>query len=277
MPSPYSRIAPVYDCTVGFPFFVLVRDAFERLVSRYGIRFGSAADIGCGTGLFACYLNRCWGVPVFAVDRSAGMLRRAQRNCRGEGVCLLRQDIRCLNLPCRVDLITANFDTLNHLNEPGDLRLAFQRVASNLRSGGHFYFDILTPCQPLAGYHVYVRNHCSVRSWLRQRMRWEPQTRLMRIIAVQHRTGSCAPVVERITERAYSASEIGKWMAQAGFVIRGVHDFETLCVPSGCPARIIILATKTSSGGQFIHSQERGLRVSPSKPRPTVPGNLWTG
>ena len=47
MPSPYSRIAPVYDCTVGFPFFLRRPGCFERLVRRYGIRFGSAADIGC--------------------------------------------------------------------------------------------------------------------------------------------------------------------------------------------------------------------------------------
>ena len=106
MPPPYSRIASVYDCTVGFPFFLRVRDAFERLVRRYGIRFGSAADIGGGTGLFVCYLNRFWGVPVFAVDRSGDMLRLARRNCHSESICLLQQDIRCLRLPSRVDLIT---------------------------------------------------------------------------------------------------------------------------------------------------------------------------
>ena len=50
------------------------------------------------------------------------------------------------------------FDTLNHLNAPEDLRLAFYNVASNLRPGGHFYFDILTPCQPLRRDQIYLRN-----------------------------------------------------------------------------------------------------------------------
>jgi len=93
---PYSQIAPVYDCTVGVPFFLRLRASFEKLVEQYDIRFCSAADIGCGTGLFACYLNLCWGVPVYAVDNSAAMLRQAKRNCRGGDVCLLQQDIRCL-------------------------------------------------------------------------------------------------------------------------------------------------------------------------------------
>jgi len=245
---PYERIAPVYDCTVGVSFFLRVRDAFEKLVRRYGIRFCSAADLGCGTGLFACYLSLCWRVPVYAVDNAAAMLRKARRNCRSADVCWLQQDIRCLALPSPVDLITANFDTLNHLNTPADLRLAFQRIAANLRPGGHFYFDILTPCQPASGYKVFVRNRCAVNSWLEQRIRWEPRTHLIRITARQQRAGNCIPVIERVTERAYSASELSRSLTEAGFMVCGVHDAETLHLANGCPARIIVIAQKAISG-----------------------------
>jgi SAM-dependent methyltransferase len=246
MPSPYSRIAPVYDCTVGFPFFLRVRDAFERLVRRYGIRFGSAADIGCGTGLFACYVNRCWGVPVYAIDKSAAMLCQARHNCRSAGVCFFQQDIRCLALPSPVDLITANFDTLNHLKEPEHLRLALHNVASNLRPSGHFYFDILTPCQPLRGL-AYLRNYCTTGRWLRQQVRWESRRRLIHISAVHRRSGSCRPLTEGITERAYGAAELSKWLSESGFLIRGVHDEATLRVPVDCPSRIIVVAQKTKA------------------------------
>src|SRR4030095_8338141 len=103
---PYSELAPRYDTALGISNFIGTRAAFEALVRRYGIQFRSAADVGCGTGLFACYLSRCWGVPVFAVDRSPEMLRVAVRNCPDLNVCFLQQDIRCLRLPCVVDLIT---------------------------------------------------------------------------------------------------------------------------------------------------------------------------
>jgi SAM-dependent methyltransferase len=191
-------------------------------------------------------LNRFWGVPVFAVDRSGDMLRFARRNCRSQSICFLQQDIRCLGLPSRVDLITANFDTLNHLTAPEDLRLAFQCVASNLRPGGHFYFDILTPCQPLRGY-AYLRNHCAAGHWLRQQVRWEPRRRLIHISAVHRRSGSCRPLTEKITERAYGAVELGKWLAWAGFTIRGVHDEATLRIATNCPPRIIVVAQKTKA------------------------------
>jgi SAM-dependent methyltransferase len=243
---PYSRIAAVYDRSVGFPFFLRARRAFEALVPLYGIRFCSAADIGCGTGLFACYLNRCWGVPVYAVDLSPEMLRQAQRNCPGPGVCFLQQDIRCLHLPTPVDLVTANFDTLNHLVIPDDLRLAFRRVATNLRSGGQFYFDIVTPCQPLGGHRLFVREFRTPGRCFQQQIRWESERRLMRFQVVHRRAGCCWPIIERFTERAYTAGEVGTWLLDAGFVIRGVHDEATLKVATHCPPRIIVLAQKVA-------------------------------
>jgi SAM-dependent methyltransferase len=246
--SPYGRIAPSYDCTIGFPFFLQVRDSFEKLAQQYGIHFCSAADLGCGTGLFACYLNRCWGVPVYAVDNSAAMLRQAHRNCRGANVCLLQQDIRCLALPWQVDLITANFDTLNHLRSAVDLRHTFKRIAANLRPGGHFYFDIITPCQRARGFEVLIQDRCVKQSWLRQRIRWDPRTRLIQTLASQHRAGGCVPATARVTERAYDVREVANWLNEAGFMIRGVHDFETLCVPTGCPPRIIVVAQKRLEG-----------------------------
>src|SRR5262249_3066230 len=146
---PYSRLAKAYDETIGLPAFHSTRRAFETLARRYGLRFRSAADVGCGTGLFARYLSDCWGAPAWAVDISPEMLRMAEGNCLGANVRLLRQDIRCLRLPEPVDLVTSNFDALNHLTEEGDLRVAFQRIAGNLRPGGHLYFDLVTPSYPL--------------------------------------------------------------------------------------------------------------------------------
>ena len=144
---PYTELAAMYDATLGVPFFVGARKAFEEIIKRYGINFRSAADIGCGTGLFARYLSRRWGVPTLAVDRSPAMLAIAMRNCTGCKVGLLQQDIRCLQLPQPVDLVTANFDTLNYLLNGLDLRQTFRRIYVNVRPGGYFIFDLITPCQ----------------------------------------------------------------------------------------------------------------------------------
>src|SRR5207244_7834294 len=130
--SPYSLLADAYDDIVGRNFFHLIRRAFESIIARHRIDFSSVADLGCGTGLFARYLNALWHVPVFAIDASPAMLRVAAANCRNANVTLLRQDIRRLLLPRRVDLVTANFDTVNHLTGDGDLMVLFRRVYQHL-------------------------------------------------------------------------------------------------------------------------------------------------
>src|SRR3989442_10815323 len=72
---PYSRIAAIYDAAAGIRDFIPARNAFEALVRSYGITFDTALDFGCGTGLFAGFFGRWWGVPVFGVYFSPGMLR----------------------------------------------------------------------------------------------------------------------------------------------------------------------------------------------------------
>jgi SAM-dependent methyltransferase len=254
---PYSQFAATYDRTLGIPAFLRTRRAFEALVRRYGIRFRSAADLGCGTGLFACYLSRCWNVPVFAVDISPAMLREAARNCSNVNVCLLRQDIRSLRLPHPVDLVTANFDTLNHLVADSDLRLAFRRIHDNLRPGGHLYFDLITPCQPLGGRRTYVQRLGTASDQVLQQIRWSPRRRILSIIVVLHSPRSLLSTPEVHRERAYSPAEVGRWLMDGGFVIRGIHDAATLRLAAGCPPRIIVLAQKhprvdAARGGQPV-------------------------
>lgn len=242
--APYSRLALDYDQSLGIPAFVRIRNAFESLVQRYDVRFRSAADVGCGTGLFACYLSRCWGVPVFAVDRSREMLAVAARNCRGADVCFLKQDLRCLSLPCAVDLITANFDTLNHLTSGDDLRLVLKRISKNLRRGGHFFFDLVTPCQPLARGRTYVRRVSSAGRTVIQRIRWDPLRRVISMNVLMRSSESPLVAIESHRERAYSPATVARWLSEAGLVISGVHDSMMLQPAFGCPARIVVVARK---------------------------------
>ncbi|MBI4491091.1 MAG: class I SAM-dependent methyltransferase [Deltaproteobacteria bacterium] len=241
---PYSQLAPAYDIALGIPNFIGTRTAFEALVKRYGITFRSAADIGCGTGLFACYLSQRWGVPVFGVDRSPEMLAVATRNCRSPNLCFLLQDIRCLRLPCPVNLITANFDTMNHLLTAPELRLAIQRVWQNLTPAGHFIFDLITACQPLGGGRTYLRRFASVTCRVTQQIRWDPRQRILSISVTIRRPGSLVSTLEAHRERAYCPAHVAQWLMDAGFAIRAIHDAVTLRIPTDCPPRIIVVARK---------------------------------
>jgi len=242
---PYSRLAATYDQTLGWASFVRTRRAFERLAQHYGMRFASAADLGCGTGLFACHLSRRWGVPVFAVDRSPEMLRVARCNCADPRVCWLRQDLRCLQLPYPVDLATANFDTVNHLLTAPSLRAAFRRVYANLRPGGWFVFDFVTPRLPRDGLRAYFRRFRRLGLHLLRRIRWDPRTRVLSILIVRRAPAGCVPEMEVHRERAYTPRQVVRCLRAAGFLVRGLHDAWTLRSPQRCPERIIAVAQKS--------------------------------
>jgi SAM-dependent methyltransferase len=240
----YTALASAYDRALGLPHHAEATRAFEVLIPRYGIRFSSAADVGCGTGLFACYLARYWSVPVFAVDRSSAMLRVAACRCPDGRVRFLRQDIRDLQLPCLVDLITANFDTLNHLLRMCDLGCAFQRISANLAPGGHVVFDIVTDRQPSRGPSSYARRLRVRHGRMFQRIHWDPARRLLSIALIHVRSRVIAPTVELQFERAYSPAQVGRLLLDAGLVIRGVHDSMSLRPARRCPPRLLVVAHK---------------------------------
>jgi SAM-dependent methyltransferase len=242
--GPYRSLAEEYDDALGSDFFHRVRRAFERLQREYGFSFPSAADIGCGTGLFARYLARRWHVPVFAVDRSPEMLAQAWRTCRGERVRILRQDLRQLRLPCRVGLITANFDVLNHLLDGTDLRQTLRIIRDNLLPGGHFYFDLITPrlTLPPSRWTGWLRP--TRHGFVSQLLHWDPRRQMLRIQVVNRRFDRARAQVEPHLERVYPPGDFGRWLSAAGFVVRGMHDEATLQPAGTCPARIIFIAQR---------------------------------
>jgi SAM-dependent methyltransferase len=102
----------------------------------------SACDLGCGTGTTALLLASR-GIRTFAVDLSPEMCRIARRKARQAGLPLrvIQGDMRDFRLPQAVDLVTCEFDALNHLPRKQDLRRVAAAVARALKPGGYFAFD----------------------------------------------------------------------------------------------------------------------------------------
>jgi SAM-dependent methyltransferase len=183
-------------------------------------------------------------ISVFAVDLSEPMLRIAARNCCGTNVVLMRQDIRCLRLPRPVDLITANFDTLNHIVRTDDLRKVLRRIFENLNPGGHFIFDVITNRLPIGRSRPYVRRFDRPRRRVTQVIRLDRTRKLLSIIVSISSPDMSEPIIERHRERVYSPEEVGGALHEAGFIIRGIHDAATLALVRECPPRIVVVARK---------------------------------
>jgi SAM-dependent methyltransferase len=140
--KPYRWLAQYYD-EIFAPFRSPMDAARERLLSRILPHVQTACDLACGTGDTALTLARR-GIATCAVDLSPVMCRLARQKARQACLPLrvLQADMRTFSLSEPVDLITCEYDALNHLPRHADLPRAARAVARALRPGGYFFADV---------------------------------------------------------------------------------------------------------------------------------------
>jgi ubiquinone/menaquinone biosynthesis C-methylase UbiE len=146
MSDDYAGLAAAYDAMAAdpgiAPFYAEWRRALLDAARKRGVRVRVLVDLACGTGNSTVPWSRRRGWTVIGVDRSAAMLRQAEKKSRQ--VRWIRQDLRNLRLDITADAVTCHFDALNHVLEPRDLQKVFERTAGILRRGGLFVFDLNT-------------------------------------------------------------------------------------------------------------------------------------
>jgi putative AdoMet-dependent methyltransferase len=130
----------------------------RALVSRLGITSKhTVIDLGAGTGTFAIQAAMM-GAAVHAIDISQAMLTYAQKKAQKAGVN-------------NIQFHQAGFLTYEHRDRDADLivtkaalhilpdfwkMVAFQRIASMLKSGGHFYLQDVIFSFPPAEYETAI-------------------------------------------------------------------------------------------------------------------------
>ena len=139
---PYRWLARYYDLLFT-PQRSWGEKARRKLLAKILPNVSSACDLACGTGTAAVELaGQC--VKVYAVDRSPAMCELARRKARRAGlpVRVIQADMRTFRLPEQVDLVTCEFDAINHVPTKAHLARVLESVARALRPGGYFYFDV---------------------------------------------------------------------------------------------------------------------------------------
>jgi SAM-dependent methyltransferase len=139
---PYRWLAQYYD-ELFSAHRVPIDTARGRVLGRILPHVGTACDLACGTGTTALALARK-GIRMYAVDLSPLMCRLAREKAHRARlpVLVLRGDMRRFRLPEAVDLITCEYDALNHVPRKADLWRVAKAVARALRPGGYFFFDV---------------------------------------------------------------------------------------------------------------------------------------
>ncbi|AMY07907.1 Transcriptional activator CadC [Luteitalea pratensis] len=143
--APYALLARFYDVLCGYAA-PINRHARRQILCAVLPSVKSVCDVGCGTGETALDLAR-HGLEVDALDDSRVFCEtvRARARRAGLAVTVHCDDMRDFRLPRPVDLVLAEFASLNNLADRRDLPRVMHAVARALADGGWFCFDVNTP------------------------------------------------------------------------------------------------------------------------------------
>lgn len=255
MPShPFSRSATarMYGRDLAFVHHFGFGDFARRaspgllaLLRANGIRHGLVVDLGCGSGLWLREAARA-GFETLGIDRSASFIALARREA--PSATLRVGSIYHMAIPA-CDAVTAMGEVLSYCpgatRHPPSLLRLFRRVATALRPGGLFLFDVLIRSPgPLLQYRTW-RQH---RHWavLIDSAEDQRRTRVTRRISTFRQVGKTyRRTDERHVLRVATREEIERTLRATGFTVRAVRQYGAFELP---PRRLAFRARKRTRG-----------------------------
>lgn len=228
--QPYVGFARIYDeimCDVPYDDWL---NYIKAIWDHHSFCPKTVLDLACGTGSMAMRLAKS-GYKVTGADISKHMLDVAREKSARNGLCIsfVNQDMRSLEIKEQFDAVVCLFDSLNYLLEPTDVKSCFSAVYRSLNPGGYFVFDVNTHLRlSTVGKDTIVFDGSWYYAvwqdfWDRRNDWW--QVNLTGFI----REGDHWNRFDEIHhERAFSLENIALWLEEAGFVIAGTYDSNSL-------------------------------------------------
>jgi SAM-dependent methyltransferase len=237
MPLPaYQRFAEAYDWEGSLDFS---RQAFRRLTGlcrEHGLSPSRHLDLGCGTGTLAILMANA-GWEVVGLDSSEAMLAQAKHKTLEAGCAVefAQQDMRRFKVADPVNLVTAFYDTLNHLLFAEDLEATFRGVVKALLPHGLFVIDVNTEAtfQQIWGgvTHFFETPKASTIF----QTRYDPDTRLAKglVTGFLRRGTLYEKFEEEIVERYWPPEQVEHHLAASGLRPIRREAFNPFPLPGG--------------------------------------------
>lgn len=224
--EPYSRLAEIYDHVMRHVNYRDWAAHLRRLFSYADIAVNDVLDISCGTGSLMLEL-RGLGYHVAGFDASHAMVRIAQRKfktkqARGRIWC---GRMECVAVSKRFDAVVSTYDSVNYCLRADALRLAFEQVASVLRQGGVFVFDISTTRNSRQYFqNYYDRDKTEAFEYVRQSYYLSQSQRQVNEFYVRRLADGKTFFYEKHQQRIYTIDEIENIIPSESFNLIGVYD-----------------------------------------------------
>ena len=202
-----------YDAWSGY-YCSLMTGVLGRMPQR-------AAECACGTGSLTVRFAQA-GIRMVGVDLSASMLRRAEEKARKWGVdaAFVRQDMKKLTLPRRVDAVLATCDGVNYLTSPEEVRAFFRAAYDALLPGGVLCFDCSSrhKLETVMGDAFFGEERDGLATLWQNSLNRDTHVLTMDVtFFVREDDGRYRRFREQHRQRAHDQKEIVSWLTAAGF------------------------------------------------------------
>ena len=218
----YTAFARVYDALMESVDYAAWAAHYRALMALCGAPENArCVECACGTGNLTIPLRRS-GLQMTGVDLSEDMLAEAMIKARAAGLTIpfVRQDMRSLAVPRRVDCVLCTCDGVNYLTAPDQCRAFFAAAYAALRPGGALIFDVSTPeklASALGNQTLYSDDETISYIW---RNHYDEKTACvtMRLsVFVKRPDGAYDRLEEKQTQRGHTLRELRAWLREAGF------------------------------------------------------------
>ncbi|MBP3321479.1 MAG: class I SAM-dependent methyltransferase [Clostridia bacterium] len=232
MAASYTELPAFYDFLGEHPDYEKMAERIINIYEEKGAKeSGLILDLACGTGKLTCALLER-GADVIGTDLSPEMLMQARDTCmqKGHSPLLLCQDMRDLDLYGTVDVTVCATNSLNYLENEGELERVFSLVHNFLTPGGLFFFDInsLYKFEKLYGENTYVFENEDVFCVWENQYEAEEGVCDFRLTMFEKERGGRYRRLEEEQSQTYFAEElVEKLLKKAGFeLIEKAGDLE---------------------------------------------------
>lgn len=232
MAASYTELPAFYDFLGEHPDYEKMAERIINIYEEKGAKeSGLILDLACGTGKLTCALLER-GADVIGTDLSPEMLMQARDTCmqKGHSPLLLCQDMRELDLYGTVDVTVCATNSLNYLENEGELERVFSLVHNFLTPGGLFFFDInsLYKFEKLYGENTYVfENEGVFCVWENQYEAEEGVCDFRLTMFEKERSGRYRRLEEEQSQTYFSEDMVEKLLKKTGFeLIEKAGDLE---------------------------------------------------
>lgn len=217
-----------------------------EIFKKHGIASNLILDLACGTGAISFELAKL-NFDVVGVDSSNEMLSKAISKRKSENnPIFICQDMRSLDLFGTVGAAVCTLDGINHLTNPTAVRQTFEHVSLFLESGGLFVFDLNSPykIENTLGSNAYVYDRDEI--YCVWQNAFNPKSKLCRFYLTffEPCEDGYTRSDESFAERAYSTSQIEKYLKSAGLELVAAYDDMTFEKYNEKSQRIVYVARK---------------------------------